>query len=111
LRKAARIDANQPEIVATFRKLGATVDITSAVGDGFPDIIVNCFKISVKVEIKDGSKVPSKQKLTKAEKEHHDKCKGATVIINSIDQCIWLIDQMRMQADLIKIGIFHTKKK
>lgn len=100
--RAARTDDNQTEIVKAFRKLGATVDITSAVGGGFPDILVNRFGLTVKVEIKDGAKVPSAQKLTPKEKEHHDKCRGALVIINSIDQCSNLIDEMKVAAIAIK---------
>ena len=103
-RRAAKIDANQPEIVAAFRRMGATVDITSALGDGFPDIVVNKFGLSVKVEIKDGEKPPSEQKLTPAEEEHHAKCKGAIAIISKVRQCAGLLQQMMIQSELIARG-------
>ena len=70
--RAGRVDANQPEIVRTFRDLGCSVAITSNVRDGFPDIVMGIHGINVLVEIKDGSKVPSKRdrrpKAAKAKK-------------------------------------------
>lgn len=41
-RRAAKIDANQPEIVAEFERHGCKVKSTAGVGDGFPDLIVWC---------------------------------------------------------------------
>jgi len=38
--RAARVDANQNEIVKALRDAGASVKITSKVGDGFPDLVV-----------------------------------------------------------------------
>ncbi len=40
MRRAARIDDNQREIVEALRKAGATVRITAQLGDGFPDLLV-----------------------------------------------------------------------
>ena len=39
-RRAAKIDDNQPAIVAEFERLGCAVKSTAAMGDGFPDLIV-----------------------------------------------------------------------
>lgn len=40
-RRAAKIDANQPAIVAEFERLGCAVKSTAGVADGFPDLIVH----------------------------------------------------------------------
>lgn len=40
MRRAAKTDDNQKEIVAAFRRLGFTVAVTSALGQGFPDLVV-----------------------------------------------------------------------
>ena len=40
LRRAARIDANQPELVAAFRKLGCTVLPLHTIGKGAPDVLI-----------------------------------------------------------------------
>ena len=40
MRRAARIDRNQPEIVKALRQVGAHVTSLAAVGDGVPDLLV-----------------------------------------------------------------------
>ena len=40
MRRAAKIDENQPEIVDALRAMGCSVTILSAVGNGCPDILV-----------------------------------------------------------------------
>lgn len=80
--RAKKVDANQPELVELFRELGARVAITSSAGDGFPDLVVQYrhpYNIDIDkygvetylVEIKDGSKPPSKRKLTAEQEEFH----------------------------------------
>lgn len=41
MRKHGRTDANQAEVVDALRKAGCAVFITSAVGQGFPDLAVS----------------------------------------------------------------------
>lgn len=40
MRTAAKVDANQPEIVQALRQAGFHVCVTSRLGDGFPDLVV-----------------------------------------------------------------------
>jgi hypothetical protein len=40
MKRAAKVDINQKEIVAYLRKIGASVAVMSAVGQGFPDLVV-----------------------------------------------------------------------
>ena len=37
--RAAKIDLNQPEIVAALRKAGVSVQSTASIGKGFPDLV------------------------------------------------------------------------
>lgn len=83
-RRAARIDANQPEIVAAFRRLGFAVAVTSALGDGFPDIAISKGNRTRLVEIKDGSKVPSARQLTDDERQFHENWKDGIEIVVSL---------------------------
>ena len=80
--RAKKVDANQAEIVKTFRSLGARVAITSSAGDGFPDLVVQYrypYRLdnikhsldTMLVEVKDGSKPPSKRRLTPEQEEFH----------------------------------------
>ena len=76
MRLKARTDENHAEIVRAFRSVPSVkVHDTSRVGGGFPDIIVfqqrpDGHQIHL-VEIKDGKKPPSKQKLTKEQIDFH----------------------------------------
>ena len=73
MRKRARIDDNQREIVAALRAVGAQVQSLATIGDGCPDILVYWKDRTFTydglhlMEIKDGAKPPSKRRLTPAE--------------------------------------------
>ncbi len=84
LRRASRIDANQPEIVKTFRKLGWYVLIVSQL-KSCCDIIVSKCGRTIAVEIKDGSKPPSQQKLTPGEVKFKEEWQGEYMLINCIE--------------------------
>lgn len=85
---AKRIDDNQNEIVKALRKFGASVCILSAVGKGCPDLLVGYQGINYLFELKDGSKCPSKRRLTESELEFHQNWLGQVVIINSINDSL-----------------------
>jgi hypothetical protein len=88
MRRAAKIDANQNEIVKETRRFGASVTITSQLGKGFPDVIVGWKGKNYLWEIKDGSKCPSQRKLTPDEEEWHEAWQGQKAIIESTEQAI-----------------------
>lgn len=88
MRRAAKIDANQPEIVAALRAIGATVAVTSTIGQGFPDICVGYKSRNVLFEIKDGDKPPSAQKLTPDQIEFHAAWKGEIAVITSAAEAV-----------------------
>ena len=92
-----RVDANQPEIVKRFRSLGVGVLILSEVGRGCPDLLVafpNKYQTSCLIEIKDGKKPPSAQKLTPDEQAFHNTWPGELVIIKSLDEVDLLFAKM-----------------
>lgn len=88
MRRAAKIDDNQNEVVELFRKLGWSVQILSAVGCGCPDIAIGKHGINIFVEIKDGSKPPSKRKLTPDQVVWHLEWRGLVLIVETIDDVI-----------------------
>jgi Holliday junction resolvase len=90
MRRRGRTDANQKEIVKTFRQLGFSVAITSAIGDGFPDIVIGKHRKNWLIEIKDGKKVLSQRDLTVDEEEFIADWRGAIYIVESIDQAVAL---------------------
>lgn len=81
----AKADANQPGIVKRFREWGASVLHAHMIGGGAPDIIVGYEGINHLIEIKDGSKPKSAQKLTPDEVIFHSAWRGMVNIITSDD--------------------------
>ena len=90
MRTAAKVDANQAEIVKYLRAIpGCKVAITSMVGNGFPDIAVAWMGTNYLFEIKDGNKPPSKRKLTPAERKFHGMWQhaGQVDIVTCVEDC------------------------
>lgn len=72
MRAAKRVDANQSAIVAALRSAGVRVYVTSHIGGGFPDLVVHRPQWGQHwraLEVKDGSKSPSRRALTPAEEQ------------------------------------------
>lgn len=84
MRRAAKVDSNQAQIVAALRSIGCTVVVTSSVGNGFPDLVVGHRDRNWLFEVKDGSKVPSARKLTPDEERWHRLWKGSVVVVESV---------------------------
>jgi len=82
-RRAAKVDANQPEIVKEFRSLGWYVLIISQLKNCC-DIIVSKEGRTIAIEIKDGEKPPSAQKLSEGEEKFRREWLGEYEIVNCI---------------------------
>lgn len=87
-RRASAVDRNQPEIVKDLRKAGATVQHLHTVGQGCPDILVGFRGENILMEIKDGEKPPSKQKLTDDEADWHTLWRGKVYIVRSSEEAL-----------------------
>jgi hypothetical protein len=75
MRRAARRDDNEKEIIAAMREAGAYVKVNT--DEGLFDLLVaytgpSGFQHTILVEVKDGDKPPSARRLTPAEKKFHD---------------------------------------
>lgn len=97
-RYAARIDDNQNEIVNALRKAGATVSISSAVGCGYPDLTVGFRGLNYLIEVKDGKKVASKQRLTPDQVTWHDRWRGQVAIVKNIDEALNVIGATKQKG-------------
>lgn len=95
MRTRARVDTNQPAIVEALRGAGATVIHLHTIGRGCPDIAVGIHGRNYLMEIKDGDKSPSKQKLTRDEQEWHDAWRGQVCIVSSADEALAAIGVRR----------------
>lgn len=80
-RHAAKIDINQPEIVADLRTIpGCTVEVLSAVGMGVPDILVGYRGVNYLLEIKSEWATEGKE-LTPMQQKWHDNWTGQKAVI------------------------------
>lgn len=102
--RAHRTDSNQAPIVDCLRRAGRTVAITSALGHGFPDIVVGwrgqCCphacdgpdhvrgKLALPMEIKDGEQPPSRRQLTQDEATFHATWRGPIVIVKTMAEAL-----------------------
>lgn len=73
------MDSNQADIVEAFRKCGASVHSLAPVGDGVPDLLLGICGYTMLVEVKDGDKVPSAQRLTSDQQRWIRAWKGSPV--------------------------------
>lgn len=91
MRRAARTDDNHSEIVDALRDAGCWVLDLSAVGNGCPDLLVHGPVHAwhfVMLEIKDGSKSPSRRKLTPDQIAFHAGCRGPVVVVKSVAEAL-----------------------
>lgn len=96
MRRAAKIDANQTAVVKALRAAGATVHSLAAVGDGVPDLLVGINGRTALIEVKDGAKVPSKQKHTEAQTVWHAAWQGGTLAtVNSPEAALRVLGVMK----------------
>ena len=91
MRKAAKIDDNQKAIVNVLRQIGASVQSLAATGKGCPDLLVGYHGINYLMEIKDGDKVLSKQKLTIDQEHWHSLWRGSVHIVKSVDEALKIL--------------------
>ena len=84
-----KTDSNHKELMDMIRKIpNASVFSTHTLGKGFPDIVIGYKGLNYLVEIKDGNKPKSAQKLTADEIKFHDSWKGQIITCNNFD-CIF----------------------
>lgn len=86
MRRAARVDANQREITAALRKVGATVQLLHTIGAGCPDLLVGYRGRNwlLEVKTKDG-------KLTLAEENWMWCWRGHYAEVRTVDEALLAI--------------------
>jgi hypothetical protein len=95
MRRAAKVDANQPAIVEALRRVGCEVEVTSTIGGGFPDLIVGYRGVNHMLEVKDGSKPPSARKLTPDQERWHARWRGRVVVVESVEDALRAVGAIR----------------
>jgi hypothetical protein len=67
------------------------VQLLHAVGEGCPDLLVGYKGLNLLLEVKDGSKPPSAQKLTPQQEVWHRDWRGHRVVVNSPEAALTAI--------------------
>ena len=83
MRRAAKVDRNQSEIIQALRSVGPHVSVRSLAGqgNGIPDLICGIHGVTYLIEVQDGAKVPSAQKLTPDQQTFVATWTGAPVVV------------------------------
>ena len=90
MRRAARRDVNEGDIIKAMRAEGAYVKVIN--DEGLFDLLVSYRGETLMIEVKDGAKPPSARRLTDAEQKFHDEWPGADLyIVNSVDEALALL--------------------
>lgn len=86
MRRAARIDENQPEIVKHLQSLGMSVCQLHTVGQGVPDLMVGFRGRNILLEIKNPKQDPCKRRLTEDEGDWHTKWTGQVDVVQTKEE-------------------------
>ena len=96
MRRAAKIDANQDQVVSALRAAGATVQSLAAIGKGCPDLLVGFQGKTLLMEVKDGNKPPSAQKLTDDQLHWHGVWTGGPLsVVDGPDAALRMIGVLK----------------
>lgn len=94
MRRAAKVDGNQGEIVEALRKAGCSVQCLHAVGGGVPDLLVGrktyfgAGRTNLLLEVKDGRLSPSRRQLTPEQEDWHAEWRGSVVVVTSVEEAL-----------------------
>lgn len=87
--RRGRRDDNHAEVVAALRAAGASVEDLADVGGGCPDLLVGIRHVTYLLEVKDGTKPPSKRNLTPYEAAWHMRWRGRPVaVVESVEDAL-----------------------
>jgi hypothetical protein len=100
-RRAARQDSNHQDVLAALVSAGCVCTNTHMVGAGFPDICCGFlndqgFPRIILIEVKDGSKPWSKQKLTPDEQSWWNHWPGDAYVVRSPREAVELVFDLRL---------------
>lgn len=89
MRRAAKVDANQQEIVEALRAAGVSVQSLAKVGDGCPDLLCGVGGVNVLLELKDGSPFTPRQKAW------HREWNGKAHVANNVTEALQIVGAAR----------------
>lgn len=88
MRRAAKVDANQAEVVVALQKAGASVTSLAAVGGGVPDLLVSWGGRWYVLEVKDGARPPSRRRVRANQAAWHDQQRAEVHVVLSPEDAL-----------------------
>ena len=99
MRRAARTDGNQADIIAALTAAGCSCQSLAGVGDGCPDLLVGWGGSSGRLavmEIKDPTKPIADQEFTPKQKQWHRAWRGPAHLVRSADEALAIVTFYRV---------------
>lgn len=87
LRRNSKVDANQKTFVVALRKIGASVAITSHIGNGFPDLVVGYKDRNYMIEVK-----TARGRLTDEQLVFASRWRGQYVVCRDLEDLALVLD-------------------
>lgn len=104
MRRIARVDGNQSQIIAGLRQAGCSTLLLHQVGGGCPDILSSGIRKcpscgygmvgNFLIEIKNGDLPPSRQRLTPDEQAFFDGWRGPIGIARTIEEALSIVGRI-----------------
>ena len=95
MRRFARVDDNQAEIVQALRKAGVVVTPMHQLGKGVADLLCSYRQVWTVLEVKDGSKPPSARKLTTDEARWIAAQKAPVYVVTTALEAVGLLQMVK----------------
>lgn len=92
MRRAAKVDDNQLEIMQALQDRGYSVQSLAAVGLGVPDLAVGRAGKIWFLEVKDPSKPKGDRTLTPAQKKWHAWWRGNVAVVETVDEALKAVE-------------------
>lgn len=88
MRRAARIDENQSQIVSELRQMGMSVHSLAAMGAGFPDIVVGWRGVNGLFEVKNPTKPKRDRSLRTGQVAFIQGWAGQCAVVHTTEQVV-----------------------
>lgn len=100
MRWAAKTDANQAEIVAALRAMGATVQPLHAVGKGCPDLLVGFRGVNHLIEVKDFRASAKDRRLRDTQEDWHAGWKGRVSVAETPEAAMAIVAGLAIKGPI-----------
>lgn len=103
MRRAAKVDSSQADIVDALKAAGATVQHLHSVGQGCPDLLVGFRGQNYLIECKPAVGSPSQRKLRATQVEWHGGWKGKVAVVETAEAALVVIGAKNLDLR----GVIH----